>query len=134
MKTFIAGLALALAIGGAASAAGRLDGRWIAQSGNVEVEIGPCGRLLCGTVVRVMANNSMESLAVSKAPPARIGLKIMSDLAPAGDGQWSGKLFDRENGNTYDCLVTPQGRTMTVRAFIWLPLFGKTQTWTRAQN
>jgi uncharacterized protein (DUF2147 family) len=134
MKQLIGGLILAMAIGGAASAAERPDGRWISQSGNVEIQIAPCGSALCGTVVRVMANRSMESLAASKAPPARIGLRIISGLAPAGDGQWSGKLFDRENGNTYDCLIAAQGRTMTVRAYIGLPLFGKSQTWTRAAN
>src|SRR5208283_2381066 len=78
MKQLIGGLILAMAIGGAASAAERPDGRWISQSGNVEIQIAPCGSALCGTVVRVMANRSMESLAASKAPPARVGLRIIS--------------------------------------------------------
>ena len=134
MKTLIAGIVLAFVLGGGVSAADRLDGRWIAQSGNVEVQFAPCGPTICGAVVRVMANHSMESLAASKAPPARIGLRILSDLTPSGPGEWSGRLFDRENGHTYDCVVTPHGRTLTIRAFILLPIFGKTQTWTRAAD
>ena len=51
---------------------------------------------------------------------------------PDGPGQWKGRIFDRESGKTYDCLLKPAGATMTVRAYVLLPLFGKTLTWTRA--
>lgn len=132
MRTLLGGLVLALAIGGGASAADRPEGRWISQTGNVEVQIAPCGRALCGAVVRVMANRSMEALAKPAAAPAKVGQKLMSGLVPSGDGRWTGTIFDRENGKTYDCVITPQGRTMTVRAYVLTPLFGKSQTWTRA--
>ena len=44
-----------------ASTAYGQTGRWITASGNLEIEIAPCGQALCGTVVRVLANNSMSS-------------------------------------------------------------------------
>ena len=61
MRQLVAGALLAAAIGGAAWGADRPDGVWVAQSGNVEVRIAPCGAALCGVVVRVMANNSMST-------------------------------------------------------------------------
>ena len=131
LKSVAAGLVMALALAGAAQAAARPEGPWIAASGNVEVRIAPCGPALCGAVVRVMANNSMQALAASKAPPARVGLRIFSDLVAAGDGQWRGHIYNRENGRTYDCLITPHDRDMTVRVFVGLPAFGQTQVWRR---
>ena len=132
LKQIIVGLALAAAISGAAWGADRPEGFWVAQSGNVEVRIAPCGPALCGQVVRVMANNSMSTAGPSAAAPARVGLQLMSDFTPSGDGQWTGKIFNREDGRTYDCVITPAGRTMTVRPYIFFPLFGRPQTWTRA--
>ena len=38
----------------APATAADLTGRWRAASGNVEVEIAPCGAALCGTIVRVL--------------------------------------------------------------------------------
>jgi uncharacterized protein (DUF2147 family) len=106
-------------------------GRWITASGNVEVTVHPCGPALCGAVSRVFANNSMEHPGPASSPPATIGLQIMSDFRPDSDG-WTGKLFNRENGDTYDCHVTVQGpNSLVVHAYVLLPLFGKTQIWRR---
>ena len=59
------------------------------------------------------------------------GLPIMIGFRPDGDG-WTGRLFDRENGNTYDCHMTLQGpNSLTLRAYVLLPIFGKTQVWRR---
>jgi uncharacterized protein (DUF2147 family) len=106
-------------------------GRWITASGNVEVTIRPCGAALCGAVSQVFANNSMEHPGPATSPPARIGLQIMTDFRRDGDG-WSGRLFNRENGNTYDCYMSLQGpNSLVMRAYVGLPLFGKTQIWRR---
>jgi len=131
-RQLIAGALLATAIGAAAWGADRPEGDWVTQSGNFQVRIAPCGAALCGAVVRVMANNSMSTAGPSTAAPARVGLRLMSDFTPSGDGQWTGKIFNREDGRTYDCVITPTRRTMTVRPYILLPLFGRPQTWTRA--
>ena len=133
MKTLLAGLALALAVAGAACAADRPEGRWVSQTGNVVVAMAACGPALCGAVVRVMGNVSMEAGGhMSSAPPARIGERLMTGFTPSGAGQWTGKLFNRENGHTYDCVITPHGRTMTLRPYIVLPWFGRDVVWTRA--
>ncbi len=128
------GLILLLAIGLAAPAGAAAPGpigRWITSSGNVGVTVRPCGPALCGAVSRVFANNSMEHPGPATSPPARIGLQIMTDFHPDGDG-WTGRLFNRENGATYDCHMTLQGaNSLVMRAYVGLPLFGKTQVWRR---
>jgi uncharacterized protein (DUF2147 family) len=110
-------------------------GRWVTQTGNLEVEIAPCGEMLCGTVVRVLANNSMsqpgETMQPVDARPV-LGMKILADLTSTGEGEWKGQIYNRENGKTYDCRVKPlSSEQLEVRAYRVLPLFGKTLTWTR---
>jgi uncharacterized protein (DUF2147 family) len=119
----------------AASPAYALTGRWITQSGNLEIEIAPCGDALCGTAVKVLANNSMSnpgSQMTNAAAPA-LGLKVLKDLIPDGDNRWSGHIFNRENGKTYRCRMTLlDSGDLEVRPYIGLPLFGQTQVWRRA--
>jgi len=110
------------------------EGRWITESGNLEIDIAPCGAALCGTVVKVLANRSMSnSNASSKAEGSAMGLKILTDLMPAGEGEWKGSIYNRENGKTYDCKIEPlPGNQLKVRSYILVPLMGKTQLWRRA--
>jgi len=107
-------------------------GVWTTESGNFDVAITPCGAALCGDVVRVHANRSMAAPGAESAAPARVGLRLLSDLRPVGEGRWRGKLYNRENGRTYDCLVTPRSGAIEVRGYVVLPFIGQTQTWRRA--
>jgi uncharacterized protein (DUF2147 family) len=110
-------------------------GRWVTESGNLEVEIAPCGEALCGTVVKVLANRSM-SAAVEEMKPAdtrpALGMVILSGLKPAGDGELRGEIYNRENAKTYSASVSfAQPDQLLVRGYVGLPVFGKTQVWRR---
>lgn len=114
--------------------AGQL-GRWLTESGNLEVDLAPCGAALCGTVVRVLANRSMSSpgteMAAADSRPA-LGMVLLSDFMPSGEGEWKGQIYNRENGKTYSALMThPAADQLLIRAYIGLPLLGKTQVWRR---
>ncbi|TWO67722.1 DUF2147 domain-containing protein [Caenimonas sedimenti] len=111
------------------------QGRWITESGNLEVEITPCGAALCGKVVRVLANRSMSGPGAEMTPadarPA-LGMEILSGLQPAGDGEFQGRIYNRENGKTYSATLRAEAPDqLLVRGYIGLPLFGKTQVWRR---
>jgi uncharacterized protein (DUF2147 family) len=132
---------------GAVAAAHAADprGRFITASGNLEVELAPCGDALCGTVTRVLANRSMSGSGAMQAADGRdpLGLTILKDFvpsafgAPAADGtpqptEWRGEVYNRENGKLYSGLLSLDERgDLQLRAYIGLPLFGKTQVWTR---
>ncbi len=108
-------------------------GKWIAASGNFEVAIAPCGRVMCGTVSRVIANRSM---AASGSPAALLpeGYRIITDLRPDGDA-YRGRIFNRENGRTYDCtLKVGADGSLEVRPYVVLPLFGRSQLWRRVHG
>lgn len=121
-------------------------GQWITASGNLEVEVAPCGAALCGTVTKVLANRSMSrdgaAMEAVDSRPA-LGMTLLKDFVPAqtGDGgaqvsQWTGEIYNRENGKTYRCQMslqtTPAGATeLVLHAYVGIPLLGKTQRWQR---
>lgn len=114
-------------------------GRWITASGNLEVEVAPCGQALCGTATRVLANRSMSPGVETMNPVDQrspLGMTILIDFRPDDDdaSQWHGQIYNRENGKTYRCQMSlgPQGE-LVLRPYIGLPLFGKTQVWQRVQ-
>lgn len=120
-------------------------GRWITESGNLEVDIAPCtadsssatATTLCGKVVRVLANRSMGApgtdMAAADARPA-LGMTLLSGLRPTDGGrEHQGEIYNRENAKTYRAKLTPaEPDQLLVRAYVGLPLFGKTQVWRRA--
>jgi len=132
-----------------------LLGRWVTASGNLEVEIAPCGHAqpqsqpqsLCGTVTRVLGNRSMardgEMQPVDTRPA--VGMQILRGLTlaasedpQASDAPWFGDIYNRENGRTYRCRVhlgtaEGEGGALVVRPYVFTPLFGQTQHWQRAR-
>lgn len=113
-------------------------GRWLTQSGNFEIDIAACGQALCGTVVRVLGNQSMSRPGTEMKPADTknaMGMKILTALMPADDGTLQGQIYNRENGKTYDCRVTLLAPDqLEIHAYKFLPIFGKSQIWTRVAS
>jgi uncharacterized protein (DUF2147 family) len=114
--------------------AGGLLGRWLTHTGNLEIEIAPCGAVLCGTVTKVLANRAMggsgEMVAADNRSP--LGMVILKDFKPSGDGEWYGELYNREEAKTYSCQLTLGGPgQLIVHPYVGLTIFGKTFIWKR---
>ncbi|WP_398496272.1 DUF2147 domain-containing protein [Variovorax sp.] len=121
-------------------------GRWITANGNLEVEVSACGDALCGTVTQVLGNRSMapeggEMQAVDTRSP--LGMTLLKDFRPTAatepGGEWEGTIYNRENGKTYRCRMSVATASiaageLVLHAYVGLPLFGKTQRWTRAPS
>lgn len=135
----VAGLVLLIiAIGTAQAADPR--GRWLSASGNLEVELAECGRGLCGTVSKVIANRSMTpgradlQAADNRSP---LGLQVLTDfIAVEFDATtnlpkaWAGTVYNREADQHYPCRMTLDGVTLVLQAQIG-PTLATTQRWTR---
>ena len=64
-----------------------------------------------------------------------MGMQIIRGMKPDG-AQWDGgEILDPENGSTYRCIMRLEdgGRKLIVRGFIGISLFGRSQTWLRAE-
>jgi uncharacterized protein (DUF2147 family) len=118
-------------------------GVWEDASGRVRVEIKPCEDRLCGTIVWFQWPNDAQGLPLvdlrNRNPALRtrpvMGLEILRGLRPTGEGTWGdGKLYNPDDGQSYQVSLTIQddGR-LRLRAFVLLPLFGKTRYFTRVR-
>ena len=113
-------------------------GRWVTESGNLEVEVAPCtngSATLCGKVVKVMANRSMagpgQASELADKRPA-LGMTLLSGFKPSGAKEHQGEIYNRENAKTYSATLTPVGTDqLRVHAYVGIALFGKAQVWRR---
>lgn len=119
----LAGLvATALAAGPAASA-GSNDphGFWLRPEGEVQFNFYDCDGKLCAKVVA--AKNAEDR--------ASIGTVILRGAKQTGPNEWKGKLFNAEDGKTYDGVITVKTPTeLVLKGCLWGVLCSD-ETWTR---
>jgi uncharacterized protein (DUF2147 family) len=64
----------------------------------------------------------------------RLGLPVLADFVKDGDNKYTdGTIYDPNNGKTYSCKMTYKGKTLDIRGYIGISLFGRTTTWSRAE-
>jgi len=61
-----------------------------------------------------------------------VELVILKGFNMDGNTYEDGTIYDPSNGKTYDCKMTYKGKTLAIRGFIGLSLFGRTTIWERA--
>ena len=64
----------------------------------------------------------------------RLGLPVLADFVKDGDDKYTdGTIYDPNNGKTYSCKITYNGKKLAIRGYIGISLFGRTTTWSRAE-
>jgi len=131
MKRILLSLAaLALLSGPAvASAKSPLEGRW--RNGKMEVEIAPCGRSLCGTVVKASAKQ--QAKAERGSGTELIGATLIKDIRPTGRGTYRANVFvaDR-NVHARGTIRQVSPTQLKVRGCV-LGLICKSKTWDKVR-
>jgi uncharacterized protein (DUF2147 family) len=116
-------------------------GAWLTAGGESKVEIYRCDSVTyCGKIVWLRDplkdgkpvtddKNQEDSL---KSRPV-LGLEILRGFTYAGDRLWSGgKIYDPKSGNDYSAKMTlVDERNLDLRGYVVIPLFGRTEQWTR---
>ena len=123
-----------------AAKADAITGQWTTAGGLSKIEIYRCGEEYCGKIVwlkepekdgkpKVDENNPDQSL---KSRPL-LGLEILRGFTFDGEDVWrGGKIYDPKSGNDYSAKMTlVDEHTMELRGYVLMPLFGRTETWTR---
>ena len=64
----------------------------------------------------------------------RLGLQVLSGFVKDGDVKYTdGTIYDPLNGKTYSCKITYKGKTLDIRGYIGISLFGRTTVWLRVE-
>lgn len=123
---------------------GTAEGRWLTQGKSAVVEIYRCGDgALCGRLSwlrmrPVDREHNPQAADIHNPDPglrrrSLCGLTIMSGFHANGPDRWEGgSLYDPESGNTYTGRISlnPDG-TLSLRGYVGIPLFGRSEEWTR---
>jgi len=129
MRRFFLGLAL-LAVAGApvsATARSSLEGRW--KNGKMEILIHPCGRTLCGTVVK--ASPKQQAKAQSGSGTSLIGARVIDNIRPAGTGTYKANVFVADRDMTARGTIRQvNADRLNVRGCV-ISLICKTTNWDR---
>jgi uncharacterized protein (DUF2147 family) len=126
----------------ASSWAGKAVGTWATEEGKSHVKIMACGEKLCGNIIWLKEplgeQGAPKSDARNPEPSLQnrpiIGLPLLVDFSAGEDADvWNnGTIYNPEDGAIYSCTLTLlDSNTLKVRGYVGLPLFGKTQIWTR---
>lgn len=91
MRRFFITLAALLVTAAPSQATARsgLEGRW--KNGKMEIVIRPCGRALCGTVVKASAKQ--QTRAQRGSGTDLIGARVIDNIRPAGSGVYKANVF-----------------------------------------
>ena len=62
-----------------------------------------------------------------------LGMEILTGLKKSGESYGDGRILDPDDGEIYrtEMKLKDQGSKLEVRAYIGIPLLGRTQTWVR---
>jgi uncharacterized protein (DUF2147 family) len=91
----------------AAAAAPDVAGLWLTDDGKGVVEVAPCGRNMCGKIVRVLDRGpGIPTTDVNNPDPARrsrpiIGLQVLSGFKPGTNAWEEGRAYDPKKGSSY---------------------------------
>lgn len=132
-------VALAVSVSGV-SAATPAIGTWLSADGGTKVRISDCGGKLCGKVVWLSDSAGADGKPKtdrfnedqSKRSRPLLGVTVVQGMAPNGENKWSGKIYNADDGKTYDAHVTViSAGAMNVQGCV-LGFLCKSQKWTRA--
>lgn len=64
-----------------------------------------------------------------------IGLQLLTNFKyNAKENNWeNGKIYDPKSGKVYNCTITREGKTLKVRGYIGISLFGRTEVWSKVE-
>ena len=132
-------------LGGTADAAKAIDrandpaGVWLTQSGDARIKVHRCGAALCGGVGWLKEPTDKATgkpqLDDKNADPAQrtrpvMGISLFINMQPAGPNKWAGRIYNADDGKTYESSVTlVSSGTLNVRGCMGSLCAG--EDWTR---
>ncbi len=111
------------------------SGTWRLDNGKITVKVRQCGGEICANIVGLKEPTYKDGKAKidkhNKNPALRnrplMGLAVLSNMKPSGDGTWAGNIYNADDGRTYNATMTMSGNTMKLKGCV-AGIFCKTNT------
>lgn len=118
------------------SNADAIVGEWLSQEKDGKIIIFKQGEQFFGKISwgktpgRKDGNNPDEKLRSREL----LNLVILKNFKFTGTAWENGTIYDPKSGKTYDCIlkIKDGNKTLDIRGFVGVPMFGRTSTWTRS--
>lgn len=109
-------------------------GRWLTANKTGVVQLSGQQGTYAGKVVGPLTPVQLDARNPDPALCRRslLGIMLLQGFR-YDEGAWTGgTIYDPQNGKTYSCtLRLKSADVLEVRGYVGLPLFGRTETWTR---
>jgi uncharacterized protein (DUF2147 family) len=115
-------------------------GTWLNREKAAKIEIYQQGEKFYGKIVWLKEPNENGKPKTDNKNPDKsrhndpvIGLVMLKGFEFDGKSTWEdGTIYDARSGKTYSCYLTLQAdKTLKVRGYMGISLFGQTNIWTR---
>jgi uncharacterized protein (DUF2147 family) len=119
----------------------QLFGPWLSENRRGVIDIYPCGDKVCGRLVWLIQPLAAGKPVLDDKNPkpelrdrTRCNLVMLGDFRQLEPQRWGdGWIYDPDSGKTYSAtMFLENAGVLQLRGYVGLPLFGETQTWTRA--
>lgn len=108
-------------------------GMWLVQHRDGIFKVAPCNvgdSQLCGWLVGMDYTEREPEKDVTGR--SECNSEIITGMNARADGYWHGKIRNPRTGHVYQAIMWLSDKdTLKLKGYIGVPLFGKTQTWTR---
>lgn len=118
----------------------RAGGTWISQDGGTKVRLTDCSGKLCGIVVwlnePIDPETGMPKTDKLNPDPCKrtrplINLTVANGLVPSGPNEWSGRIYNADDGRTYQATFKVQSESTARVQGCVMKVLCKGHTWTR---
>lgn len=118
-------------------------GVWLSQNGNEKIEVYQNNGRYWGKIVWMKEPNTESGHPkVDEMNPKEelrdqplVGLEILMDFKEKNKGVYTdGKIYDASSGKFYNAIIKVKGNVAKIRAYIGIPLIGKTEIVTKVES
>lgn len=123
-------ISAALMLHGSIAAADPLEGVWqteVDDGAFAHITIAPCAAAFCGVISQSFKEDG-TAFASDK-----MGMTIVIDMIPQGEGDYEGSVFRPSNGKTYYGAIALSGDKLKLSGCVAGGLICSKQNWTRVQ-
>ncbi len=118
----VSGIVLSMLLVTSAYAAD-VTGEWAHTDGKSKVRFSACGPAICGVLTWLKDTSG----------PAKVGERVFYDMMPSGEGTWSGKAFNPDDGKEYTGKMSLNGDSLTTSGCVFGGLICKSYQWVRVR-